>query len=139
MVLEYTEILRERSPFIKLLGLDVLKLERGTCQLSLKIKDNFRNSHKTVHGGVIYSLADIGMGVSVYSVLKKDQEAATIEIKINYLKPAQAETLICTAKIIQIGKNIAVLEAEIKHDDILVAKALGTFSIFKTKDESVSC
>ncbi|KAF0156507.1 MAG: paaI [Syntrophaceae bacterium] len=139
MVLEYTDILRERSPFIKLLGLDVLKLESGTCQLSLKIKDNFRNSHKTVHGGVIYSLADIGMGVAVYSTLKKDQEAATIEIKINYLKPAQVTTLVCDAKIIQKGKKIAVLEAEIKYDDILVAKALGTFSIFKTKDESASC
>lgn len=46
MALEYTETLRDRSPFIKLLGLDVLKLDNGTCQLSLKIKDNFLNYHK---------------------------------------------------------------------------------------------
>lgn len=61
--------------------------------------------------------------------MRKDQEAATIEIKINYLKPVQAETLICDAKIIQKGKNIAVLEAEIKANEILVAKAIGTSSI----------
>jgi acyl-CoA thioesterase len=135
MELEYTETLRERSPFIKLLGVDVLKRENGTCQSSLKIKDNFLNIHKTIHGGVIYSLADIAMGVAVYSTLKKDQETATIEIKINYLKPAQAVTLICDAIILQKGKNIAILEAEIKADNILVAKALGTFSIFKAKDD----
>ncbi len=131
-----TETLRELSPFIKLLGVEVIKLEIGTCQLSMKIKDNFLNIHKTVHGGVIYSLADIGMGVAVYSTLKKDKEAATIEIKINYLKPAQAVMLVCNAKVIQKGKNIAVLEAEIKSGDTLVAKALGTFSIVKTKSDS---
>jgi acyl-CoA thioesterase len=138
MALEYTtEILRDRSPFIKLLGLEVLKLDNGSCQLSLKIKDNFLNFHKTVHGGVIYSLADISMGVSVYSTLKKEQDTATIEIKINYLKPTQAETLMCNAKIIQKGKNIAVLEAEIKNNDTLVAKAIGTFSIFKGTKKDV--
>jgi len=134
MALEYTETIRKRSPFIRLLGVEVLKLENGICQISLEIKDNFRNVHKNVHGGVIYSMADISMGVAVYSTLKKDQEAATIEIKINYLKPAMATTLLCDAKIIQKGKNIAVLEAEIKSGENLVAKAMGTFSIFKTKD-----
>jgi len=56
MAFEYTETLRELSPFIKLLGLEVIKLENGTCQLSMIIKDNFLNIHKTVHSGVIYSL-----------------------------------------------------------------------------------
>ena len=131
MALDYTETIREKSPFIKLLGIEVLKNEIGYCQLSLKIKDTFLNVHQTVHGGVIYSLADVCMGVTTYSTLKTGEEAATIEIKINYLKPAYTKLLICDAKVVQKGKNIAVLEAEIKYDNVLVAKALGTFSIFK--------
>ena len=135
MDLKHTEFLRGYSPFVKHLGLDVLKLENGTSQLSLKIKDYLKNSHEAVHGGVIYSLADIAMGVAVYSTLKKEQTSATIEIKINYLKPARAAVLICDARIVQKGNNIAVLEAEVRADDILIAKAMGTFSIFKSKDE----
>jgi acyl-CoA thioesterase len=137
MVLSYSEDLKGRSPFVKLLGLQVTKFENGYCQCSLEIKDMFLNVHKAVHGGVIYSMGDIGMGVAVYSTLKKDEKAATIEIKINYLKPAYTKILICDAKVVQKGKSIAVLEAEIKSDDTLVAKALGTFSIFKAKDDSV--
>jgi acyl-CoA thioesterase len=133
-MLDYTEEIRKRSPFIKLLGLSIEKLEHDHCQSRLEIKDSFLNKHKVAHGGVIYSIADISMGVTVYSAINKDEETATIEIKINYLKPANAKILICDAQIIQKGKNIAVLEAEIKADDILVAKALGTFSIFKAKD-----
>lgn len=131
-MLLYTEEVRKRSPFINLLGLAIEKIEDGYCQSSLEIQDTFLNKHKFVHGGVIYSMADISMGVSVYSTLKKNEETATIEIKINYLKPAKTNILICDAKVIQKGKNIAVLEAEIKAEDVLIAKALGTFSIFET-------
>lgn len=135
MALDYSEDLKQRSPFVKLLGLQVIKLDNGYCQCSLEIKETFLNVHKAVHGGVIYTLADVAMGVTTYSTLKKDEKAATIETKINYLKPAYTKILICEAKVVQKGKSIAVLEAEIKYDDTLVAKALGTFSIFKAKDD----
>lgn len=137
MVSEYIKEIGERSPFVKLLGVDLLKLDHGSCQLSMKVKENFRNMYKTVHGGVIYSLAEIGMGVAMNSVLKKEQETVAIEIKINYLKAAQASMLICDAKIIQKGKNIAVLEAEIKEDEILIAKAMGTYSIIKLNEDQL--
>lgn len=133
-MLEYTEEIWKHSAFIKLLGLTIEKLENGHCRSQLEIKDSFLNKHKVAHGGVIYSMADISMGVTVYSVIKKDEEAATIEIKINYLKPANAKILHCETKIIKRGKNIAVLESEIKDDNDLVAKALGTFSIFKSRN-----
>jgi acyl-CoA thioesterase len=137
-MIDYTEYIRNRSPFIKLLGLAIENLDNGFCRSSLQIQDNFLNKHKFVHGGVIYSMADISMGVAVYSAIKKDEETATIEIKINYLKPAKTSILICDAKVIQKGKNIAVLEAEIKAEDILIAKAQGTFSIFRSKNDSAS-
>lgn len=132
-MLNFTEEIRKQSPFINLLGLSIVKLEHGHCQSLLEIKDSFLNKHKFVHGGIIYSLADISMGVTVYSVINKDEETSTIEIKINYLKPVIERILTCDAHMIQKVKNVAVLEAEIKADDILVAKALGTFYIFKSK------
>jgi uncharacterized protein (TIGR00369 family) len=134
-MLDYTEELWKLSPFIKLLELRIAKLENGYCESYLEIKDNLLNKHKAVHGGVIYSMADISMGVAVYSTLKKGEETATIEIKINYLKPAFTKNLQCFAKVIQKGKNIAVLEAEIKSAEALIAKTQGTFSIFKAKEE----
>ncbi|MDD4861684.1 MAG: PaaI family thioesterase, partial [Smithellaceae bacterium] len=129
--LEFTEEIWRRSQFIKLLGVTIEKLEHGCCQSQLKIKDSFLNVHNTVHGGVIYSMVDISMGVAVYSTLKKDDETVTVEIKINYLKPAKTKSLFCEARVIQKGKNIVVLEAEVRSESNLIAKAQGTFSIFK--------
>lgn len=129
-MLEFTEEIWKRSPFIKLLGLEIEKLENGTCLSRLQIKDTLFNKHSVVHGGVIYSMADISMGVAVYSTLKNNEETSTIEIKINYMKPAITSFLTCEAKILKKGRNIAVLEAEIRSgENALIAKALGTFML----------
>lgn len=131
--MDYTLEIRKRSPFVNLLGLSVQKLEEGCCRTAMEIKKEFLNKHNIVHGGVIYSMADISMGLAVYFTLEEEEETATIEIKINYLKQAKSKNLLCEARIIQKGKNIAVLEAEIKENSYMIAKAQGTFSISKGK------
>lgn len=132
---DYTEEIHKQSAFVKLLGLSIEKMENGFCQSKLQIKEDFLNKRKIVHGGVIYSMADISMGIAVYSTLKKEEETATIEIKINYLKPTNKKMLICEARVIQKGKQIAVIEAEIKADENMIAKAIGTFSIIRTNQD----
>ncbi len=132
---DYTEEIHKQSAFVKLLGLSIEKMENGFCQSKLQIKEDFLNKRKIVHGGVIYSMADISMGIAVYSTLKKEEETATIEIKINYLKPTNKKVLICEARVIQKGKQIAVIEAEIKADENMIAKAIGTFSIIRTNQD----
>ena len=128
-MLEYTEEIWNKSPFIKLLGLEFEKLEPGHCQSRLKVSETLLNKHSVVHGGVIYSMADISMGVAVYSTLK-NSETFTLEIKINYLKTAKSKLLTCDARILKKGKNVAVLEAEIRSgENDLIAKALGTFML----------
>jgi acyl-CoA thioesterase len=129
---DYTEEIQKQSAFVKLLGLSIKKLENGFSQSRLQIREEFLNKRKIVHGGVIYSMVDITMGVAVYSTLKKEEETATIEIKINYLKPVNKMVLVCNATVIQRGKQIAVIEAEVKtEDDHVIAKAIGTFSIIR--------
>src|SRR5687767_13850884 len=100
--------LSEFSPFAKLLGIEVKKLADGHCHCSLTIKNEFRNIHQALHGGVIYSIADIGMGAALYSVMESGESCSTIEIKINYLKPATTGEVECLASVIQKGRNIAV-------------------------------
>ncbi len=69
-MLEFTEEIWKMSPFVKLLGLEIEKLEQGVCFSRLRIKDTLLNKHSVVHGGVIYSMADLSMGVACYSTLK---------------------------------------------------------------------
>jgi acyl-CoA thioesterase len=120
-------------PFGDLIGFEFTKFEKGYSQCILDINNNHFNPHKVVHGGVMYSMADTGMGGAIYSLLNKDESCATIEVKISYFKPAKEGKLICNTKVIHKGRTIGVLESELINNDKLVAKANGTYSIFKIK------
>jgi acyl-CoA thioesterase len=120
----------EFHPFGDLIGLQVTGYENAQFQCRLEVEEQLLNPHRVVHGGVIYSMADTAMGGALYTCMDETQLCATIEVKINYFAPVTSGILICTAKVVHKSKRLAALEAEIRNGEQLVAKALGTFSIF---------
>ncbi len=120
-------------PYAELIGLIFTKISKGQSQCVLEVDEKLFNPHKVLHGAVLYSMADTGMGGAMYTLLEKDELCATVEVKINYFKAVRSGKLTCDTKVINKGKSIAVLESEMLNDGTLVAKALGTYSIFKAK------
>ena len=121
------------NSFAGLIGLSFSKSKGGASTCSLVVRDNLLNPHGVLHGGVTYSMADTGMGAALYSLLEEGQSCATVEIKIAYFRPVTSGTLTCETKIIQKGKKIAFMESELKVGDKMIAKAMGTYSIFDIK------
>ena len=117
-------------PFGDLIGFQFTKMRKGYSQCVLKVDKKLFNPHGVLHGGVLYSMADTGMGGALYSLLDKSELCATIEVKINYFKAVKTGSVTCDTKVINKGKKVAVLESEMLNDGVLVAKALGTYSIF---------
>lgn len=116
-----------------LIGLQFSKSEGGISICSLEVKPNLLNPHNVLHGGVTYSMADTGMGAALYSMLEEGQSCATVEVKINYFRPVFSGTLTCETKMTNKGKKLAYLESEIMRKDKLIAKAVGTYSIFEVR------
>lgn len=105
----------------------------GYSKSVLEVGEKLFNAGGFLHGGVAYTLADSGMGVALWASLGEDEVCSTIESKIVYFKAVSSGTLICEARMLQRSKNFAVMECEIKNNGRLAAKALSTFSIFKSK------
>jgi len=123
------------NPFAEVIGLRFTASKKGYSECALEINEKLLNPHKVVHGGVIYSMADTGMGAALYPNLDKDEICATVEIKIVYFAALASGPLTCKTRVIHKGKRIAVLESEIQGNERLIAKALGTYSIFKAKGD----
>ncbi len=123
------------NPFGELIGLNFSEFGKGYSRCSLEVAERLLNPNKVVHGGVIYSLADTGMGGALYTDLDDDELCTTVEIKIAYFAAVTSGTLTCETKVIHRSKRIAVLESEIENDGRLTAKAMGTFSISKVKGD----
>ncbi|MCI0490368.1 MAG: PaaI family thioesterase [Blastocatellia bacterium] len=124
------------NPFGELIGLTFSRPEQGRSLCVLEVREELMNPNGILHGGVVYSMADTGMGAALHTLLPPDEMCATIEIKIVYLRTVTSGTLRCETRVIQKGSRIAVVESEVMNDDRLVAKALGTFSILKRIRES---
>lgn len=110
----------------------VLKPGYSSCELI--VRGRHTNLNKVLHGGVMYSIADTGMGGALSSTLKKNEVCATVEMKINYLASVTRGIIRQETKMLQRGKRFAVFISEIKDSKgRLVAIATGTFAIMKRR------
>lgn len=121
------------SPFRELVGVTFTKVENGYSHCVMEVDKKLLNPGGFVHGGAIYTMADSGMGAALYSFLDEDELFVTVEANIYYLKAVSSGTLNCEARVIHRGKRTAVMEAEIRNEGQLVAKATGMFSISRGK------
>jgi acyl-CoA thioesterase len=121
------------NPFGELIGLTFDEYGDGGSRCSLEVTAELLNPHGVVHGGVIYSMADTGMGAALYSAIDEDELCTTVEIKISYLRPVRSGTLVCDTRVLNRTRKVAVMESEIKSGDELVAKASGTFYIYDSR------
>lgn len=123
------------SPFRELVGVDFAKVENGYSRCVLQVNEKLLNPYRNVHGAALFTMVDTGMGAALWSCIAEDELCSTIETKIVYFKAVAWGTLLCDTAVIHKSKRIATLESEIKHDGQLVAKAIGTWSIYKAKKE----
>ena len=121
-------------PYADLIGLEIEEQENGRSACSLSVTESLYNPHRVVHGAVLYALADTGMGAALYPSLAPDEICATVEIKINYYRPVTSGQIRCLTETVHRGKRVANLESSLYAEERLVAKANGSYSIFKIAD-----
>jgi acyl-CoA thioesterase len=119
--------------FQLLIGLEMTERGDGVSRCRLEVDEKHLNPHGVVHGGVLYSMADTGMGAAVYSRLEPEESCATIELKVVYIAAVRGGTLECESRVVHRGRRVVVLESEVRSGDRLLAKALGTFAVFEDR------
>ncbi|SDI36685.1 PaaI family thioesterase [Pseudomonas panipatensis] len=121
---------RERmiSAFSDNLGLEPVRLGDGEAEVSLKMAEHLRNRGNVMHGGALFSLMDVAMGLACSSAHGFDRQSVTLECKINYIRAVAEGEVRCVARVLHAGRRSLVVEAEILQGDKLVAKGQGTFA-----------
>ena len=118
------------SPFSRLIGIEDGVSEGGVGSVSLAIQPHHLQAAGRVHGGLIAVLVDTAFFRAVRSRLAPGQRTTTIELKINFLEPADSGRLTATATLIGDGGRLMVADVQVTSDDgRLIAQALGTFLV----------
>lgn len=116
-------------PFADLIGFSIAERGEGRCTIELELEERHQNPHGIVHGGVLYSLADTGMGGALTSLLGEDEICTTIEIKIVYFRPVKSGQLKAHTEVVNRGRKTASLETTLEAGGKTLARAYGTFMI----------
>jgi uncharacterized protein (TIGR00369 family) len=127
------ELYNSTNHFGRFMDMDYTIVKPGEVYYKLKIKENFLATKEAAHGGALAAFMDAILGVaSLSAVADEGKLVATIEFKINYLKPALlGDSLIGKGKVLQKGKRILITEGEIfNQKNELIAKAIGTFTSY---------
>ena len=120
------------SPFSRFIGIEDGLSEGGVGRVSLEIRPHHLQAAGRVHGGLIAVLVDTAFFRAVRSRLAPGQRTTTIELKINFLEPADSGRLTATATIIGDGGVGRLIVADVQvtsGDGRLIAQALGTFLV----------
>lgn len=118
----------QSSAFTNLLGCELLSLGEGSAELRLGMREELRNRGGKLHGGAIFTLVDVAMGLACSASHGFDQHSVTLECKINYLRAVGEGEVLCNARVLHNGRRTLMVEAEVLQGDKLVAKATGTFA-----------
>jgi uncharacterized protein (TIGR00369 family) len=116
--------------FIKYCRFEADDIRRGYFQSRVKIEDQHRQQDGFIHAGVMATMADHTAGYAGFTTVGEEIQILTVEFKVNFLKPAHGEALVCRSKVIRGGNTIIISESEVfdirKGEETLAAKAMVT-------------
>jgi len=118
-----------KFPFLEHTGASLKSYDKGKAEVELFTKPYHLQHLEFIHGGVISTLMDNTGWYAAMSSLQEGQTAVTMEIKINYLKPAKGKYLLAKAEVKRAGRTTSFVTIELTCEEKLVAYATGTYAI----------
>ena len=136
-IAEFEEILRQGAPFAAALGVEVVELSRERAVFRLPYRGDFLRPGGTISGPMMMGLADLAMYGAVLAAVGPEELAVTTNLNINFLRKPPPAPLIAEARLLKLGKRLAVGEVELysEGDTEMVAHVTATYSLPPKPDE----
>ncbi|MCA0243373.1 MAG: PaaI family thioesterase [Proteobacteria bacterium] len=108
----------ERSPFNGFMGLRLLKAdaELGELDMRMELRPEFERMSGSgqFHGGILSAFIDT---VGQYALMMQlGKPLATINLRVDYLRPAVQTGLLASARVWRIGRSVCVADVTVSDD-----------------------
>lgn len=127
---KYKEYFNGHDMFSVNNGMKLADVQEGSSRVELIIDGNSLNYMGSMHGGLLYTMADVAAGTAAVSYGK---QVVTLSAYTDYIKPACIGKVIAEGKVISNGKTIIRCEVEIHGGDgtVFCRSIISMFNIGK--------
>jgi uncharacterized protein (TIGR00369 family) len=128
MTLEEAQALVDRGPYLKWLGVSVLKFEKELIEVKAAWRSDWvaNPSLQQTHGGILAALIDFAADFALVPHLGR--MVPTIDMRVDYHRLAKPGDLTARGRVIKLGRQFSVCEAEIRDAaGELIASGRGTY------------
>jgi uncharacterized protein (TIGR00369 family) len=136
---ELARFMEQGIPFNKVLGLKLRSLEKGRALLEVPFRDELVGDpfRPALHGGVLSALADTAGGAAVWgSVPDPRSRVSTIDLRLDYLRPARLEAVLADARVVRLGNRVGVVDMRLFHESdeaVTIATGKGVYNVSPPK------
>jgi uncharacterized protein (TIGR00369 family) len=123
------EVRFDNSPYQRFLGLTLLRAEKGCVEIRLPFRMEFlrEDGSDWLHGGIVSAFIDI---LGDYAIVTEvGAGVPTIDLRVDFLRPARRGDLVGVGKVVRIGRTISTADAEVRDESgTLVAVGRGVYA-----------
>jgi uncharacterized protein (TIGR00369 family) len=102
--------------------------------IGLRLARPHTNGRGLIHGGLIAALSDNAMGYSCSHKMGGVSSLVTIGLAVDFIGTAEVgQWLAVESDVIKTGSTICFAQSLIKADDVIIARANGTFRVVPKK------
>jgi len=102
-----------RSETLKFYNAELLEVETDFVSIKIPKMEMMTRTAGMFNGAMIASLVDVSSGYAAVSHYEQDCYVVTVELKVNYLRPAIGDALVSKAYVVKGGAKISVIRTEI--------------------------
>ena len=94
-------------------GATLIDVESSRCVLRAPIGAHVLQQHGAAHAGLAFMLGDSAAGYAALTLMPRDAEVMTVEMKINLMAPAVGDALEAVGTVVKSGRRLSVVQAEV--------------------------
>lgn len=139
------KVYEDKMPFNKHIGLKIEKLTNDETVMKIEMADHLIGNYakNVLHGGVLSSIIDVTGGLMASVELLKRIEGsspdeiskrlggmATIDMRVDYLRPGRGTFFLSKGKVIRIGAKIALIQVDVFSDhEVHIATGIANYKL----------
>lgn len=101
-----------RQSLMASIGAELASVALGCVTITAPVLPGFRQQQGFAHGALVFALGDSAAGYSALSVLPKDVEVMTVEMKINLLAPGSGR-LMAEGRVVKSSRRLVVVASDV--------------------------